>query len=340
MLSDRQKGLLESVERIFPNSPHGYCMRHLDENFYRKFKHPELKKLLWQAAYATTENEFQTAMNNMEKINKDTVLWLHMHAPAKHWATCYFEGNRYSHLTSNIAESLNHWIHDEREQPIYAMLETIRCQMVAMFADRRHGEDRTNGILVSTAKNSILCAMGRARRCQYLQNSDTCYEVKSLSTNRDYQVDLEMQTCKCRAWQASGIPCHHAIAVILSRKEDPQTYTKPFFNLESYRRTCINIIMHPEHTDNSQPLPYTVIDVPNSSDNDSEADEVSDAELGILLPPKTKRQPGHPKKRRICSRTEQQAVVEGQPTIKHRVQKCRLCCKPGHSKRTCKEPIN
>lgn len=33
LLSDRQKGLLEGVERMFPGCPHGYCLRHLGKIF-------------------------------------------------------------------------------------------------------------------------------------------------------------------------------------------------------------------------------------------------------------------------------------------------------------------
>jgi hypothetical protein len=182
MLSDRQKGLLEGVERVFPNSPHGYCMRHLDDNFRKEFKHPELKKLLWQAAYATTEEDYHEALNNMDRINPQAKVWLHTHASAKHWATCYFEGNRYGHLTSNIAESLNHWLHDAREQPLHSMLEIIHHQLVNMFAQRRHKEDNTQGILVSTARDTIQNAMGLARRTLFLQNTDTVYEVQSKHT--------------------------------------------------------------------------------------------------------------------------------------------------------------
>jgi len=42
-LSDRQKGLIEGVSTLFPSSPHGYCLRHLQENMHKSFKHPELK---------------------------------------------------------------------------------------------------------------------------------------------------------------------------------------------------------------------------------------------------------------------------------------------------------
>ena len=47
IVSDHQKGLLESVAGIFLNSPYGYCLRHLYENMYKQFKHPKLKMFLW-----------------------------------------------------------------------------------------------------------------------------------------------------------------------------------------------------------------------------------------------------------------------------------------------------
>src|SRR5579859_7110824 len=49
-ISDRRKGLLEAVEKVFPGSPHGYCLRHLYENLHKLFKHKDLRSLLWEAA--------------------------------------------------------------------------------------------------------------------------------------------------------------------------------------------------------------------------------------------------------------------------------------------------
>jgi hypothetical protein len=34
-LSDGQKGLLDGVHNNFPESPHGYCLKHLAEDFYK-----------------------------------------------------------------------------------------------------------------------------------------------------------------------------------------------------------------------------------------------------------------------------------------------------------------
>jgi transposase-like protein len=75
-LSDRQKGLLEDVERVFSNSLHEFCMKHLEENFHKQFKNVELKKLLWKAARALTKEEFDAALENMKQRNPLIVSWL------------------------------------------------------------------------------------------------------------------------------------------------------------------------------------------------------------------------------------------------------------------------
>ncbi|KAI3866927.1 hypothetical protein MKW92_043488 [Papaver armeniacum] len=52
-ISDRMKGILESVKRLFPLANHRYCLRHLYKNFLTKgFRNPRLTQLLWQASKA------------------------------------------------------------------------------------------------------------------------------------------------------------------------------------------------------------------------------------------------------------------------------------------------
>ena len=75
-VSDRQKGLLEGVELVFPDSPHGYCLRHLYENMYKEFKHPKVKTFLFQAAEATSEEDFKNALAEIDGIHPRAVKWL------------------------------------------------------------------------------------------------------------------------------------------------------------------------------------------------------------------------------------------------------------------------
>ena len=129
MLSDRQKGLLDGVATIFPDSPHGYCLKHLEANFHKEFKNVELKTFLWKAAHAKTVEDFQKALSDMRVIDLCSVDWLLDHASPEHWDELYFPGQSYGHLTSNITESLNSWLLEAREMAILTMFEHIHHSM-------------------------------------------------------------------------------------------------------------------------------------------------------------------------------------------------------------------
>ena len=73
---------------------------------------------------------------------------------------------------------------------------------------------------------------------------DKVFEVLSLTTNNSYTVKLQFQTCTCFEWEATGIPCSHAIAAILFDGDNPQTYTQAVFSLDEYRKTYRNASLH------------------------------------------------------------------------------------------------
>src|SRR5579859_7065408 len=149
LLSDRQKGLLGGVESVFPTNPHGYCLRHLEENFHKVFKNSDLKMLLWKAARAMDQDTYNSALADMATIDPKSVPWLLEHADPKHWAELSFDGERYGHLTSNIAESLNAWLLKARELPILPLFELLRHQLMDWYVRRQTLERNTLGLLVS-----------------------------------------------------------------------------------------------------------------------------------------------------------------------------------------------
>lgn len=189
---------------MFPNSPHAYCLRHLEENMHKSYKHPELKKLLWKAARATTEEDFNANLEAMKTINPECHAWLLRTANPAHWADLYFTGRWFGHLTSNIAEAFNSKILIAREMPILAMLEEIRHQLMDWFAQRRVLEDGTSGAIVSRVAKEIqtLCSeRARRYRCRVSDRENTLYEIMSQETMGEYIVNLVAQTCSCRVWQ-------------------------------------------------------------------------------------------------------------------------------------------
>ena len=198
LLSDRQKRLLDGVEAVFLTNPHGYCLRHLEENFHKQFKNSDLKSLLWTAARAISKEDYDKALADMRTINPKSVDWLLSHTQPVHWAEIYFPGRRYGHLTSNIAESLNAWILEARELLILAILERIRHQLMKWFAERQVTEAETQSLLVNKIALEIQTLMTtRARRYHYLQSTDMTYEVQSGETLREYLVNIETRSCSC-----------------------------------------------------------------------------------------------------------------------------------------------
>jgi hypothetical protein len=329
-VSDRQKGLLESVELTFPDSPQGYCLRHLYENMYKEFKHPQLKTFLWQAAEAITEEDFNSALAGIRGISQRALEWLLNHAHPKHWAELYFPGRRYGHTTSNIAESLNAAILEAREKPILGMFEHIRHQLMKWYGERRQIDSDNlppNQIVVSHVLKKIKdLTTWQARRYRLLPCDETEYEVFSLEKSVTYLVKLKYMTCTCFCWQSTGIPCAHAIAVILGRKEDPQTYTQAFLSLDAYRKSYANPI-YPPNADRMENRSFLQL----NDDSDEDEDENAGNKVQVI-PPHARRLPGRPQKRRFRS------GIEG-PFGGKRQKKCSRCNELGHARTTCDATI-
>jgi hypothetical protein len=216
-------------------------MRHLAENFRRTFKSPALVRLLWRAAYATTEHGFVEEVQKIEKSSPAVAKWIHDSEPA-HWATAYFKGARFGHLTSNVAESINAWILEAKELPILDMFEKIRWQLMKWFSERREASSTMTGPLVPRVANLISANVRKARRYQVLKASHT--EFECVSSNGTNITDVEKETCTCRAWQLLGYPCAHAAAVLLFMHRSPQNFAHACFSLESYQ-SMYAMVIHP-----------------------------------------------------------------------------------------------
>ena len=136
---------------------------------------------------AKTVPEFEQHMENFRKIDNEAFKWLMEHTEPRHWVDCYFEGHRYGHYTSNIAEATNAWLLDAREQPLQPMLETIRDQLMGWFDNRREeGAKMRDGGFVPKISTEIRKAMDTARSYICRHAIDLIYEIKSLQSSKEY----------------------------------------------------------------------------------------------------------------------------------------------------------
>ncbi|XP_027930458.1 uncharacterized protein LOC114186680 [Vigna unguiculata] len=320
ILSDRQKGIVDGVEANFPTAFHGFCMRHLSDSFRKEFNNTILVDLLWEAAQVLTILEFEAKVLEIEEISQDAAYWIRR-IPPHLWATAYFEGQSFFHFSANIVESLNTWILEASGLPIIQMMECIRRQLMTWFNERRETSMQWTSILVPSAERVVTEALDRARTHQVLRATDAEFEV--ISHEGTNTVDIRTRCCQCRGWQLYGLPCAHAVAALLSIRQNVQRFTESCFTVANYRKTYSQTI-HP---------------IPDKSlwKEFSEAEgvvtvsDVDQLQLQLTInPPKSLRPPGRPRKKRV--RAEDRGRVK-------RVVHCSRCNQTGHFRTTCAAPI-
>ncbi|MCO5575384.1 hypothetical protein L7F22_029184 [Adiantum nelumboides] len=285
-------------------------MRHMDANLKKKCNNGEFIRLFWVAAYASTFSDYDEAILGIKAICPVATEYLFSMSPQSHWATTHFKGKRYGHLTSNIAESLNLWLLEARDKPIISMLGIIRRQLTAWFYARgREGKkvceslgDRAQFALVANVEKNLREVGNHAWEYRILPSSDMVFEF--LTSKRTCVVDVRTRSCSCNKWQAFEIPCAHAVAAILFKRECVQSYVHKAYTVQAYCDSYSGVI---------NPI----------------ADACKDAS-DQMKPPATRQPPGRPKKLRI--RTEDRFKEK-------RIFTCSRCGGLGHNEHTCKAPI-
>src|SRR5579859_8026500 len=127
--------------------------------------------------------------------------WLLGTAHPMHWATVYFCGHCYGHLTSNIVESLNVWLLQARGLPIEGMLEAIREKLMGWFAERCDFATKHHDLRLVPEVHSYLCnegsTNGRRFKLQSITSSNRAREYRSMIiTDNEYEVQHAHSTFK------------------------------------------------------------------------------------------------------------------------------------------------
>ncbi|WJX95114.1 hypothetical protein P8452_76472 [Trifolium repens] len=68
-ISDQQKGLLPAIDELLPGVDQRFCVRHLYNNFRKRFPGKNLKLLMWRAANATYPQAWKREMDEIKKDN-------------------------------------------------------------------------------------------------------------------------------------------------------------------------------------------------------------------------------------------------------------------------------
>ncbi|KAL3649730.1 hypothetical protein CASFOL_006133 [Castilleja foliolosa] len=310
-ISDRQKGLLETLKELAPGCAHRFCVRHIYQNFRLKWPSYELKLLLWKAASTGNTREFEKQITEIKKLDSAAANWL-MNIPPCHWTRSHFTTSCKSDvLVNNMCESFNNMILQARGKPIISMFEWIRTRMSTRYQTKKLGMEKYIGTLCPSILRKINKYHKLARNCYPRWCGRDEFEVECFMEK--YVVYLDKRTCTCGIFQLNGYPCAHAWSCIADRRYKVEDYVDHWYTKEKYMRVYDRMI----HA------------VPGSRDYIKTPYEP-------LQAPVLKKRIGRPKKMRMKTNDE----VQRNGFRSGLTHKCQNCLQLGHNRIKCQNPTH
>ncbi|XP_021732050.1 uncharacterized protein LOC110698839 [Chenopodium quinoa] len=298
-MSDRQKGLLEAFQQVVPNADTRYCVRHIWANFKLQFSGATFKELFWAEARATTQFDFEVAIESIRFLSEDALEYL-ADILVEHWSRHAFSSFPKSNmLLNNVCETFNAVIKEARDKPILTQMEWLRRYMMKRNNDKWESYEKMEGKVVPYVRKAFQRIEPVARHCIVQVSRGDTYEVE---LNSDIvKVDLSKGTFTCYHWELTGIPCVHAYACIMDKRADPEEYVDSAYFVSTYM------------------LAYRYEVAPMPGPNHWEK-----VKLREPLPPAIKVQPGRPKSKK---RKLEQGEIVGQSQQEEKPVKRRATCK-------------
>ncbi|XP_028755832.1 uncharacterized protein LOC114715203 [Neltuma alba] len=225
IVSDRHNAIIGGVASIFGGQRHAFCYRHIKENFSSEVmkmnkgqtrtngrSKEDALYLLDKIAYARTDEKFEAAMDDMRSFSPRLFDWLIHHGDVDRWAKSRFPYKRWDNITTNIAESFNAWMVNERKHTVPQLIYEHRDKVARKLHASYVGMTKWKNCVGPNIESKVLDMVAGSDH-MYAENYGGG-RVKVTTSRGDHRVDLGLHQCSCRSWQMTGIPCSHACAAI------------------------------------------------------------------------------------------------------------------------------
>ncbi|XP_039155563.1 uncharacterized protein LOC120287001 [Eucalyptus grandis] len=312
VISDQQKGLVQVLEEEMSLAEHRRCARHIYANWRKKNGGNNCRKQFWMCAKSTTIPQFEKHLEELGKMSKTGKADLMRIAP-KYWCKAFFETICKSDIVdNNLSEAFNGSILEARHMSIISMLEDIREKIITRMHEKRGACQRWKRDIAPRILEKIEGNKKESAFCHVLWNGEDGFEVRH--KNDKFVVDIRNNSCSCRAWDLSGIPCPHAICVILFKGEEIETFVAHWYKKDRYLKTYSHYL-EAMNGDNLWP----------SSDKEP------------LVAPMPRVMPGRPKRKRIREEGESRNGFKDEEILGQREANS-LVTKMHHNNATTREP--
>ena len=313
IMSDRDKGLIAAVRTNFPDVPHGKCLRHLSENFKKKFG-SEISYHLERMARAYTTEAYTNKRQEIANMSKgvEMIHWIDNNEPGM-WCRALFDGPRLDVTTSNSVEIFYNVLNPVRHLPPLGLLLHIE-EYVLVKAYARLKNACSMETVVTTAVFEDLQgeSMSATRyRCDDTATSAGIVTSSNGGITQKFSVDVNQMTCTCGRYQERLIPCSHAVAFITKKLGlQPEMYC-------GRMHSTITLKALYTQEDDHTSVPTTM-------------EDLHDIGQVPVAPPTREIRRGRKPTRRIESQSRGAKRNKAADTIV-----CPYCKEQGHNRRTC-----
>ncbi|GJU23422.1 transposase, MuDR, plant, partial [Tanacetum coccineum] len=135
-------------------------------------------------------------------------------------------------VENRISKCYNALIVDARRKPIINMLEDIRVSLMERMQRIREKHVKWNDVLCPNIRKKFEILKDLHRHWKIIPSGESRFEVRN--GFEGFKVDERLRTYTCRAWQLSGIPCQHALAVIYFLHRDPEEYVSNWYKKDMF----------------------------------------------------------------------------------------------------------
>ncbi|XP_009110756.1 uncharacterized protein LOC103836262 isoform X2 [Brassica rapa] len=323
VISDRQKGLLNAVEDLLPRVEHRMCARHIYGNL--KKVHPnraDMKGLFWKVAKSYNTAQYNKRVDHVKAYDMDVYNSMMMKNP-KNCSLAYFSStSSCDDVSNNISESFNHAIDPARYMPFVEMLETIRRKAMLRIEARKLISMKHKGKFSIKAVERVELEQTKIRLCNIYPCGHEIFEVKE--KNFSYKVKMLEHSCTCRKWDMSGLPCRHALKVIVEKKRKKEDYIGDCYLTSKWRMQYQTPIEAVHGVNFWKKTDESVIVPPATEDTDSALGRKK-------IPKRIKGKNESPSKKKTKVRQESPTKVSREKRIIH----CGRCGAVGHNSRKC-----
>ncbi|PHT48659.1 hypothetical protein CQW23_12867 [Capsicum baccatum] len=222
-------------------------MRHLGENFQTNHHYSDSLYLYYHAVKTYTLEEFNDYFNVLKERCPSAAACLAHEVGSEKWSWAYFIGNRFNVITSNIVESLNTILRDEREYPVAAILNSIAHKFREIFRKRYAEVDKSKTIFVPVAEAILRENMTEEDKLYVNNINGSTNEFTVLGYGCSAKVNLLRWLCSCIQYDLVKLTCAHAMAALrLTHEGEYNTsiynYSSQIYSKESYLLSYLELI--------------------------------------------------------------------------------------------------